>query len=283
MENNWYVYRHLKLNGEVFYIGIGQSDKFKRAYDKINRSKYWKSVVNKHGYEVQVLTTKLTKEEAIHLEVILIDYYKRADCCGGTLVNMTDGGEGTCGYKHIDKKLNEEHKENIRKAFIGLRVGSKHPMYGKKGKDNPKFGSVLSETTKNKISKTRISNKSAVGGRNSGAKKVININTLEILPCAKDILLIENYVYSTLIGMLSNRNPNKTNWVFLEDFSSYEKNNLVIKKKSNVEIINTVTLEEYKSISKASMENNIPYNTLYYDLFERDEINRIFKYLKIKE
>ena len=283
MENNWYIYRHLKPNGEVFYIGIGHSKKFKRAYDKINRSNYWKSVVNKYGYEIQILKADLTKEEACELEIILIDWYKRADCCGGTLVNLTDGGEGTCGYKHIDKKLNEEHKENIRKAFIGLRIGDKHPMYGKKGEDNPKFGSILSETTKKKISQSRIYNKSGVGGKNSRAKKVININTLEVLSCAKDILLTEKYVYSTLISMLSNKNPNKTDWVFLEDFDNYEKNIVTVKKRPNVQIVNTDTLEEYKSITKASIENNISYNALYYDLFERNEASRIFKHLKIKE
>ena len=81
----------------------------------------------------------------------------------------------------------------------------------------------------------------------------------------------------------SNKNPNKTDWVFLEDFDNYEKNIVTIKKKSNVQIINTDTLEEYKSITKASIENNISYNALYYDLFERNEANRIFKHLKIKE
>ena len=74
MENNWYLYRHLKLNGEVFYIGIGKTKNFKRAYERQHRSSWWMSVVNKYDYEVQILKTGLTKEEACELETILISW-----------------------------------------------------------------------------------------------------------------------------------------------------------------------------------------------------------------
>lgn len=40
------IYRHLKPDGEVFYIGIGKT--IKRAYIKASRrSKFWKSVTEK--------------------------------------------------------------------------------------------------------------------------------------------------------------------------------------------------------------------------------------------
>ena len=115
MEDSWYLYRHLKPNGEVFYIGIGKTKNFKRAFEKQHRSNWWTSIIKKYpDYEVQILKTGLTKEEACELETILISWYKRADCCGGTLVNMTDGGEGTSGKTCTDetrKKLSESIKK----------------------------------------------------------------------------------------------------------------------------------------------------------------------------
>ena len=100
------IYRHLKPNGEVFYIGIGSVT---RAYTKQGRNSYWRNIVNKYGYEVQILKEDLSWEEACELECILIEYYGRRDLGTGTLVNMTDGGEGTLGYE-----LTDEHKEILR-------------------------------------------------------------------------------------------------------------------------------------------------------------------------
>ena len=61
MEKKYVIYRHLKPNGEVFYIGIGSE---KRAYQKNPRSDFWKRVVSIHGYEVQILKSDLTWEDA---------------------------------------------------------------------------------------------------------------------------------------------------------------------------------------------------------------------------
>jgi hypothetical protein len=130
-ENNWYVYRHLKPNGEVFYIGIGKTKNFKRAYEVNSRTKYWKNIVNKYNYEVQILTKNLSKEEACELEKLLILWYKRADCCGGTLVNMTDGGDGASG---------NIPSEETRKKRSEAQLGRLNHMYGKFGKDNPNYG-----------------------------------------------------------------------------------------------------------------------------------------------
>lgn len=74
---------------------------------------------------------------------------------------------GKTGEKHptFGKHLSEEHKEKISIANTGRNLpeehrkriseamsGEKHPMYGKKGKDNPLFGTTLSEKHKEKIS-----------------------------------------------------------------------------------------------------------------------------------
>lgn len=140
MENNWYLYRHLKPCGEVFYIGIGKAKNFKRAYDKRQRSDWWNSVVNKYpNYEIQILTTNLSKEEVTELEKVLISWYKRADCCGGTLVNMTDGGDGVFG--RICSNETREKMSTSAKKIIKTKEWCENIS---KGKQN------ISEETKKK-------------------------------------------------------------------------------------------------------------------------------------
>ncbi|RAZ47421.1 hypothetical protein DP175_03995 [Polynucleobacter paneuropaeus] len=51
---DFYTYAHKKPDGSIFYIGQG-STKYKRAYSTKGRNKHWHNVVNKHGYEVEIL------------------------------------------------------------------------------------------------------------------------------------------------------------------------------------------------------------------------------------
>lgn len=97
-DSNAYVYRHTKLGtSEVFYIGIGKQNKYRRAYSTNHRNKWWNKIVKKYGFEVEILSRNITWEQACELEVILINFYGRKDLKKGNLVNLTDGGEGSFG------------------------------------------------------------------------------------------------------------------------------------------------------------------------------------------
>lgn len=139
-ENKPYsVYRHLKPCGEVFYIGIASTDK--RPFEKIGRNKFWKKLVNKHpNYEVQILTTELTKEEACELEIILISWYGRRDLGEGSLVNLTDGGESTYGRVMEDWQRNKLSEDRKGKSL---------------GKNNPNYGNKWSEKSKKRMSEIK--------------------------------------------------------------------------------------------------------------------------------
>jgi len=142
------LYRHTRVDkNEPFYIGIGDNET--RAYNKVNRTKHWKSVAKK-GYEVEVLLEDLTWEQACEKEKEFIALYGRKDLGTGTLVNLTDGGEGTFGYKHT-----EEVKQKLRDLYSGIGnqwygkarpehseklKGEKNPCYGRTGEKNPMFG-----------------------------------------------------------------------------------------------------------------------------------------------
>lgn len=129
------VYRHIRLDkNEPFYIGIGKTEK--RAYSKHSRNRYWNHITKNTEYKVQVLFNDLSWEQAIEKEIELIQTYGRKDLGLGTLVNLTDGGEGLRNYK-----LTESQLQFLRETFLG--------------EGNPMFGKKHSEKSINKIKEVR--------------------------------------------------------------------------------------------------------------------------------
>jgi hypothetical protein len=106
-ERNYYVYRHLRNDtGKPFYVGLGKknsknhtyiSSEYSRAYSKRGRSCYWSGIVNKSGHTVEIVRDELTKDEAVTIEKYFIALYGRSSN-GGSLCNLTDGGDGAEGY-----------------------------------------------------------------------------------------------------------------------------------------------------------------------------------------
>lgn len=100
-----YVYRHIRLDSnKPFYIGIGEDlpkniSLYKRAYETTNRNKFWSNIVNKVKYKVDIVLDDLTWEEACKKEIEFISLYGRKDLKKGSLVNLTDGGDGKKGVK----------------------------------------------------------------------------------------------------------------------------------------------------------------------------------------
>lgn len=133
MENVGYLYRHIRLDkNEVFYVGIGADKNWKRAYSERSRNPHWRNVVNKTKYDVEILFDNMQLDKLKLKEIELIKLYGRRDLGMGSLVNMTDGGDGILGLKkpHTGRKgksLDEIYKnselaniviENRMKPFI---------------------------------------------------------------------------------------------------------------------------------------------------------------------
>jgi hypothetical protein len=126
-----YVYRHIRLDKqEVFYVGIGSDEKYERSKTTKNRNKYWHNIVKSTAYEVEIMLDDLTWEEACEKEKEFIKLYGRKDLKEGTLVNMTDGGEGAFGVI-----MSEETREKRRLSMPDFS-GKNNPMYGKKRDDS---------------------------------------------------------------------------------------------------------------------------------------------------
>jgi hypothetical protein len=149
-----YIYKHIRKDtNEVFYIGIGE-DKY-RITSNASRNSHWKNIVNKVGYDAEIIDDDLTWEQACSKEIEFIKYYGRKDLNEGTLVNMTNGGEGTIGAIHT-----LETKEKIGNALRG-KCGKKHTDITKikignksKGREPWNKGTNISDETKIKIANT---------------------------------------------------------------------------------------------------------------------------------
>jgi hypothetical protein len=136
------VYRHRRLDTyDVFYVGIAKSKR--RPYSKYSRNPFWKNVVAKTGYEVEIISRPETWEDCCELEQLLISEYGRADLGTGNLVNLTIGGEGVVG-----KVLCEKEKQRMRIAF----KGRKHSEESKAKISLAGIGRTASDETKTKLS-----------------------------------------------------------------------------------------------------------------------------------
>jgi ribosomal protein S25 len=120
MNKKTLVYFHRrKDNNEVFYVGIGNEY---RPESNKSRNKYWHNIVNKIGYDIEIVHTNLSWEEACELEKKYIKQFGRKDLGLGNLVNMTDG-EG------------KKHNIDITKLpYIINKDGSVFNLKGKKMK-----------------------------------------------------------------------------------------------------------------------------------------------------
>lgn len=110
-----YLYTHTRLDtNEIFYVGIGKQDKYKRASQLCNRNNYWKNITKKCGWRVDIVLDCLSWEDACIKEKELILKYGRIDLGTGKLVNLTNGGEGCLG-----KKVSKETKEKMSNSHKG--------------------------------------------------------------------------------------------------------------------------------------------------------------------
>jgi len=238
-----YVYRHIRIDKNVpFYIGVGCSANYARAKEKSRRSDLWKRIISKSDYCIEIIMDDLSWEDACEKEKEFISLYGRIDLGTGTLVNMTDGGDGTIGIVFTEERKNKiskilkgrkktkEHKDKMSKAWLNREPisaetkkkmsdshkGEKSLWYGKKLSNehrekmsNSKIGKKLSDATKDKL-------KEVMKIKNNTRKKVVNVATGKIYLSIKDALEQTDLTYHVFCNMLSGRTVNKTNFKYYE-------------------------------------------------------------------
>lgn len=178
MERNYKLYVHIAPNGKKYY-GITKQKPERRWQNGkgYSSNQHFASAIKKYGWDnIQhiVLHEGLDEDEAKELEQYMIQWYNTTNRNYG--YNISLGGESGSHSEETKKKLSEMNK------------GKNHPLYGRRGKDNPNYGSHRTEETKKKLSEinkgkrlteeTRKKISEAKKGKNHPiAKSVICITT----------------------------------------------------------------------------------------------------------
>ena len=142
-EDKFYTYIHYTLNENIpFYVGKGKGYRCL----SVDRSQWWQNVVNKHNYYIVIDSINLTEEQAFLREKELVIKFGRKQN-GGTLVNLTDGGEGVSGkiYTDEERKAKSLYMKNHPEIWEHLPhgYGEDNPNYGNKGDLNPLSKKVI--------------------------------------------------------------------------------------------------------------------------------------------
>ena len=177
------VYQHRRLDtNEIFYIGIGKTEK--RAYSKANRNNYWNHIVEKCGYIVEIKFRDISWELACEKEKEYIKKYGRKDLGLGTLVNMTDGGEGITNIivsdvereRRRNRLLGTTLSDDIKRQMSESQKGEKNHFFGKKHSNETKQilsekislitkGRKMSDLGRQNISKSKMGEKNPMFGK----------------------------------------------------------------------------------------------------------------------
>lgn len=126
-----YIYRDPSRDMEPFYVGKGTK---KRAYDHVRRTDhhpmtYRLNLMKSNNVKPDIeIIQAINEDHAFFLESCLIKMFGRRDAKTGTLLNLTDGGEGMSGNipseealsKMRGRKLSDDHRAKIS-AFARAR------------------------------------------------------------------------------------------------------------------------------------------------------------------
>jgi len=113
MENIYYTYAYLRLDGTPYYIGRGKD---RRAFQQ---SGHFVKVPPRD--RILMLKTEISFEESIKHEIYMIAVFGRKNNNTGILRNYTDGGEGCKGIV-----FSEESLAKMSRSRTGKKASQSH-------------------------------------------------------------------------------------------------------------------------------------------------------------
>jgi len=153
--SEFYVYVYLREDGSPYYVGKGTGN---RAWKKSGRQ----VPPPTDSSRIVIVKETLTETEAFSEEMRLITFYGRKDNGTGILRNLTDGGEGTSGYKRSQETRDKMSGEN--NPMFG-KFGENHPNYGRTGISHPMFGQHHTPEARDKMSAAQSGENNPMFGR----------------------------------------------------------------------------------------------------------------------
>lgn len=213
-----YVYIHRKASDRTpFYVGKGAArardkvQRFERATATHPRNRLWKATVSSCGFEVEIVMSCATDEEAQKQEMRLIDEIGRADMRRGPLVNLTDGGDGHAGIV-ASEALREKRRANSSgkrsQAWVAaIRASRKNGGNGGVVKRGDKLPAAWAAN----ISQSKMGDKNPQFGKLPlHAKKVRNIVTGAVYDSIRIAAAAEGISASALYQYLDGTRINRT-------------------------------------------------------------------------
>jgi hypothetical protein len=232
-----YKYNDIEFQFEPIYVGKGKINRPKNHLFRYKNGKsYFYNKLKKiigQGHEPMwiIVKNELSEKEAFIEEVRLIKLIGRKSN-GGSLTNLSDGGEGQSGFKHsdesklktsnslknnkewVDKMKSKEYRDKLSKSLMG------HEGYGKgiprtddvknkirnsvSGEKNHFYGKTHSDELKKKMSEKN-------SGKNNPNSKVYIIKHINDTLRFEGRLELKEYLndYNTKFGL---KGPNRVSF-----------------------------------------------------------------------
>ena len=136
VRNKFYVYMAWHpVSNEPIYVGKGCRNRHKTHNYLARKKRHYNRMIARHVEQYgpmifEIIREGLSDAEAISTEISLIHHFGRVDTGSGTLLNLTDGGEGVSGPK------TPEWCANISAALKGKIRSAEHSAnisFAKKG------------------------------------------------------------------------------------------------------------------------------------------------------
>lgn len=171
---NYKVYIHITPNGKR-YVGL-TTQKLANRWNSgkgYRKQKLFMRAIEKYGWDnIEHIVYEVdSQKEMMYLEAYLIRYYNTTDKRYG--YNITPGGEHPTGYS-----LSEETKKKLR-----MRMGEKHPNYGRK----------WSEEVRKRMSLGKLGKKPTPEVKEKRRKHLIDAIGVPVQQFTKDGILINEY------------------------------------------------------------------------------------------
>lgn len=233
--------------GTYYYIGKGTP---RRPYNCSGRTI---PCPRNKKRDIHIIYSNLDEKTALNLEIKLIKKYGRIDKDPerGILRNMTDGGEGSSGYTHLE---NSKKKMSIGHKYRGEKKNWTHPVHGLVL--NKTVTELIERFPEQKLLRTELNNIAKKENASYKGWITVNLNGDEKNVDKKELEMIysKDYAITKVKEIRSKRKIKPRTWYHLERgfiknkgmvelISAYPEDKL---SKSGVSFLISGKLKQYK-------------------------------------
>lgn len=269
-----FIFNDLKFKFEPFYVGKGKgkrmyvhyNEQFLKTDPNIHKVNTIKKILSEGKTPLVIKKFyNLTEEESFDIEKKLIEIIGRSDLKKGTLVNLTNGGDGCSGHVwQFGKKLTEETKNKISHTIKsqGKWKGDNNPS---KTKDHKEYMSnllknrIYSNDTLEKMKLAKLGKKISDEHKESIRKSLLNRpckdkTRSKISKSNSGKIRTSEMKMNCSLSKIENINEFILNMVFIKNNITMTTNNLIDKTKISRSVINRIKSGKHWSCFYSSEE-----------------------------